>query len=325
MKLANLTNLANLANSFSQHLLRHAAMLPLACLLGLTSPTYALDSSTANAAATNKPVAATKGLFWEIKSGNKTVHLFGSIHIAKADFYPLPKAVQAAYQRSEVLAVELDATDPGLQQKLAPHITYAPPDKLENHLSPATWKQLNELTGPGAQAMQSFKPVIVATALSLGMLQKMGYDNEAGIDLHFLKQAKADAKRIQEFETPEFQAQVLTSINDADSDAMLSYTLDAMKNGEMLQTIDAMVNAWRSGNAQGLAKILREASSKDPGSEKMMKALFDERNILMTDKIIQLLQSGKPAFIVVGAGHMAGPKSIVDLLQKKGIKVTQIK
>ncbi len=316
------TAILQYAHNLSRTLLRHAAMVPLALTLGLLAPSHAADS---NAASATKANPSTKGLFWEIKSGDKTVYMFGSIHIAKPDFYPLPKAVEAAYQRAEVLAVELDASDPGLQQKLAPHVTYAPPNKLQNHLTEATWKQLSDTVGPNAQAMQSLKPVIVATALSLGMLQQLGYDMEAGIDLHFIKQAKADGKRIQEFETPEFQAQVLTSLNDADNDAMLSYTLSALKTGEMKQTIDAMVKTWRNGDAKALAKLLRESSSKDPGSEKMMKALFDERNILMAEKIIQLLQSGKPAFIVVGAGHMAGPNSIVDLLQKKGIKVTQIR
>ncbi len=304
------------ARNVSNTLLRHAAILPLALSLGFISPTYATGASATQ---------ATKGLFWEIKSGNKTVYMFGSVHIAKPDFYPLPPAVEAAYQRAEVLAVELDSSAPGFQQKMAPHVTYAPPDKLQNHLSAATWKQLTDLIGPEAEALQTLKPMPVANALSLGMLQKLGYDARLGIDYHFIKQAKADNKPIQEFETAEFMGQVLSSLSDADNDALLSSTLSAMKNGEFLQSFHDMLQAWRNGDAKALAKTLREMASRDPGSEKMMKALLDERNILMTEKIIQLLQSGKPAFIVVGAGHMAGPNSIVDLLQKKGIKVTQIR
>jgi uncharacterized protein len=306
-------------------LVRHAAMVPLALTLGLLAPSHAAESSPATPASAAKTSPGSKGLFWEIKSGDKTVYMFGSIHVAKPDFYPLPQAVEAAYKRAEVLAVELDASAPGLQQKLAPYITYAAPDKLQNHLSAATWKRLTDLDSNAAQAMQSVKPGIVVTAISLGLMKGLGYAGESGIDLHFIKQAKADGKRILELETAEFQVQVLTSLSDADSDAMLGHTLDAMKSGELVQMVDAMVNAWRSGDAETLAKIMRESSSKDPGSEKMMKALLDDRNLLMTEKIIQLLQSGKPAFIVVGAGHMAGPKSIVDLLQKKGITVTQIR
>ena len=181
------------ARNVSNTLLRHAAILPLTLTLGLVAPSHAADSNPARAASASKARQATKGLFWEIKSGDKTVYMFGSIHIAKSDFYPLPKAVEAAYQRAEVLAVELDASDPGLQQKLAPHVTYAPPDKLQNHVTEATWKQLSDTVGPNAQAMQSLKPVIVATALSLSMLQQLGYDTESGIDLHFIRQAKADA------------------------------------------------------------------------------------------------------------------------------------
>ena len=332
--------LAHLSSALQLNL-HHVAAIPLACVLGWINPAYAQDSArapatgtaasnqaqsaTANATATTTTTTTTKGLFWEIKSGDKTVYMFGSIHLAKPDFYPLPKAVEAAYQRAEVLAVELDASAPGFQQKQAQHFTYAPPDKLQNHLSAATWEQLVDLIGPEAEALQTLKPMPVANALSLGMWQKLGYEGRLGIDYHFIKQAKADAKQIQEFETAEFMGQVLTSLSDADNDALLSSTLSAMKNGELLQPFHDMLQAWRNGDAKALAKTLREMSSRDPGSEKMMKALLDDRNILMAEKIIQLLQSGKPAFIVVGAGHMAGPKSIVDLLQKKGIQVSQIK
>lgn len=313
---------------------RHAAqlklLLPLVLALGFFSPAQAADQAVAKpASASSKAAKAgehkTKGLFWEITSGNKTVYMFGSIHIAKPDFYPLPAQVQAAYKKAAVLAVEVDASAPGVQEKLTPYMTYAAPDKLQNHLTPQTWKQLGDTIGPNAEAMQSLKPVIVATALSIGFMQQLGYDAQSGIDMHFLNQAKADKKTIQEFESAEFQGQVLTSLNDAEGDAVLAQTLTSLKNGEMKQQLDGMVSAWRSGDAVKLANLLRESSSKDIGSEKMMKKLFDERNIGMAEKVLQLLESGKPAFIVLGAGHMAGPNSIVDLLQKKGIKIKQIK
>ncbi|MEN9864669.1 MAG: hypothetical protein RL748_259 [Pseudomonadota bacterium] len=325
--------------TFTQTLSARLPMiLPLVLALGLFGPAQAAEPSAnqSKQQATDKAASASskaakgkaqqsRGLFWEIQSGNKTVYMFGSIHIAKPDFYPLPKQVQAAYKKAAVLAVEVDASAPGVQEKVMPYMTYAAPDKLQNHLTPQTWKALSDTIGPNVEAMQQLKPVIVATALSIGVMQQLGYDAQSGIDMHFLKQAKADKKTIQEFESAEFQGQVLASLNDAEGDAVLAQALVSLKNGEMKQQLDDMVSAWRSGDAEKLANLLREASSKDIGSEKMMKKLFDERNIGMAEKVVQLLESGKPAFIVLGAGHMAGPNSIVDLLQKKGIKIKQIK
>jgi uncharacterized protein YbaP (TraB family) len=84
---------------------------------------------------------------WEVKSATNTAYLFGSFHLAKASFYPLPAAVQNAYQQADTLAVEVDASDPQFSRKMMPLLSYAAPDKLENHLQKATWESMQKLLG----------------------------------------------------------------------------------------------------------------------------------------------------------------------------------
>jgi uncharacterized protein YbaP (TraB family) len=36
------------------------------------------------------------------------------------------------------------------------------------------------------------------------------------------------------------------------------------------------------------------------------------------------MKSGKSTAIVVGAGHLSGPHSVIDLLQKRGYKIEQL-
>ena len=91
--------------------------------------------------------AESRGLLWEIKSGKQTAYIFGSIHVAKADFYPLPATVEAAYAQAATVAVEVDIDNPVQMQKATPFLTYGAGDKLENHLTPATWAKLTALTG----------------------------------------------------------------------------------------------------------------------------------------------------------------------------------
>ena len=47
---------------------------------------------------------------------SKTVVLFGSLHVAKPDFYPVPDSVQKRFDDAKVLAVEADVTLPETQQ-----------------------------------------------------------------------------------------------------------------------------------------------------------------------------------------------------------------
>lgn len=267
---------------------------------------------------------AAKGVLWELQAGGQTAYLFGSIHVARADFYPLAPAVERAYQAARVLAVEVDSTDAAALASAMPLMTYTAPDKLEQHLSAATWHTLQGMLGAGAAQFQALKPAIAASALLLGIAQTQGYAPQDGIDVHFIGRAKADGKAIQELETLAFQAQVLTDFSDAEGDEMVSATLSSLKSGAAMDMINQMAAAWKSGDVAALERILQQEAQQDAGTARMMQRLLDERNPGMCEKILALLASGKTALIVVGAGHMTGANGIVPLLQRRGVQVRRL-
>lgn len=278
------------------------------------------------ASATDLPAPKNaKTLLWEMKSSTNTVYLFGSIHLAKANFYPLPKVVEAAYRQAQVLAVEADITDAVASKNTLPLLSYAAPDNLQQHLTPATWQNLQSVAGQSAGQFQQLKPAVVAVGLTIGAFTRQGYDPAYGIDLHFIERAKSDHKQLIELESLAFQAGVLGGLSDAEGDALLKQTLEAFSQGEALREAEAMIAAWKSGDAAALGKIFQEAAHKDAGSQKLMKLLLDDRNVGMTQKIKQLLADGSKAFVVVGAGHLVGTNSIIDVLQKQGVQVRRIK
>jgi uncharacterized protein YbaP (TraB family) len=273
--------------------------------------------------------AAVTALLWEVKSATNTVYLFGSVHLAKADFYPLPAATEKAYLQADTVVVELDITDDMASAKAMPLLTFTAPDKLENHLDTVTWAMLKKVAGTSIAQYQAYKPAVVATGLALRAFAQQGYDPAYGIDLHFIRRAKADQKRLVELESMAFQAGVLGGLSDADGSALLQQTLEGLQpgpaRGQMQREAEAMIASWKSGDARALASMLRDAANKDAGSKRLMKLLLDDRNVAMTEKITGLLESGSKAFIVVGAGHLAGRNSIVDLLQRQDYQIRQIK
>ena len=295
-----------------RNFLRYTAPLLLGALL-LTASTLTL--------------AETKGkaLLWEIKSGKQAGYILGSIHVAKADFYPLPPHIEKAYKQAGLLAVEADASNEAAIKKIRPLMTYGDGDKLENHLKPATFDKLKAMIGDaGIAQFQSLKPVTAATGLSIAALTQLGYSSQAGIDLHYIARAKKDHKKLQELESVEFQGNLLAKMSDEDGDAMLLQTLDNISNGEAVRQINAMVAAWQAGDAPGLTKLLEDMGNQDEGSKKLMKLLFDERNEGMAQKIATLVKSGKHPFIVIGAGHMTSGNNILMLLEKQGFTVKQL-
>ncbi len=267
---------------------------------------------------------AAKTLLWEIKSPTNTLYIFGSIHLAKPDFYPLPRVVEAAYKQADVLAVEVDASDPQAMKIALPLLMYKAPDRLENHISKESWQKLSTLAGSAAEQFQPLKPAVVTTGLVLGLMKRKGYTAEAGIDLHFIARAKADGKALKELENIAFQAHVLGDLSDEEGESMLKQALDGLVNGEAENEVDALVLAWKNGDASALAAVMQKSADKDAGSAKVMKLLLDDRNVGMAEKIGDMLDAGQKAFIVIGAGHMTGKNSILALLKKRGLQVRQL-
>ena len=264
-----------------------------------------------------------KGFLWEVKEGRNVLHIFGSIHLGNPDLYPLSTEVERAYQQAEILAVEIDGTkDPTVGKENEISFTYTPPDKLQNHLKPQTWNKLRDII-PNMEEIQALKPISLSQSIDWRFYKQLGYDFNLGVELYFLERAKTDGKIVQELETHERRLAEL-NMSDADADVAINEQLDEIKSGERERVLQEIVKAWKAGDTNSSAKI-QDSVSRNLDSAKRWKIEMADRNIKMTQNIMQLLNSGKTTLVVVGAGHLKGPNSIVDILKNKGMEMREIR
>jgi len=94
---------------------------------------------------------------------------------------------------------------------------------------------------------------------------------------------------------------------------------------DIVAMTDEMVALWKSGDAKGLDKFLQDQMGEDPGMEEFYRALLDDRNVGMVDKIDEWLKADTDIYVVVGAGHFSGKMGIISLLEDKGYKVEQMR
>ncbi|WP_394779970.1 TraB/GumN family protein, partial [Undibacterium sp.] len=253
---------------------------------------------------------ASHPLLWEVKGASNSVFLLGSIHVARPDFYPLPAYVEQAYAQADILAVEVDPSAADVAARMVPYLTYKAEDSLQQHITPATWQKLSAKMGPSLEQMKSLKPAMLSVVMAVGLYTQMGFNPDAGIDLHFLARAKADKKSVVELESIEFQAAVLGGLGDQDGESMLADVLDSFENGEAVAYVNDLAKAWKSGDEKGLVEQLSKEASKDPGSARVMKLLIQDRNPEMANKIGRLFRDGRKVFVVIGAGHLVGDGSV---------------
>ncbi|MGE5481107.1 MAG: TraB/GumN family protein [Chloroflexota bacterium] len=265
------------------------------------------------------PAAAQKSYLWKVESRTATVYLLGSIHVAKAETYPLDKEIEEAYAASDTLGVEVDiASDQVNSSIIMQHARYGGDTTLKMMVKPETYKAIvEELKKHSIPELfiAKTKPWFAIMMLLNLELAKGGFDKTEGVDMHFLQKAKRSKKPIIELESIEFQLKLFERF-DQYADDYFAYSIK--EAGETPKEIDSMLAAWKKGDDKKLEGMLNEATDEFPALTPLMDALLTERNITMTTSLERLLERNGKYFIVVGAGHLIGEKGIVNDLKSKG-------
>ena len=268
---------------------------------------------------------AAKHSLWKIEGRTNAMYLFGSIHFLKKEFYPLPQPVEDAYKQSQVVVLEVDLGEmdsPEAQVKMLQSGKAAEGETLKDVLSKETYAKLEaHLTEAGLPiaVFDPLRPWMVAVALISTEIIKLGYNPDEGVDKYFYGKVKKDKKEIVPLETLDFQLGLFTSLTKQEQDAMVRETLQEISNFK--KDLQGIIDAWKTGDTQALQKLMFEAMRDYP---QLHKKLLLDRNRQWVDKLQNLHASGKTVFVVVGAAHLVGKDSVVDLLNAKGLKARQL-
>ena len=273
----------------------------------------------------SKPTTSPKHCLWLVKTPqNKAIYLLGSLHVLKNDAYPLAKTINEAYQRSQKVVFETDLAalmDPAAQGKMMTMGLYPEGQTLfqniSNEMQSSLKKKMTNLE-MRLEHFARFKPWFLAVSLTLMELQRLGFSIEYGIDIHFYGKATLDNKEIGFLEPVDFQFELLGKMNARDQKAFLGQTLKDLDIAA--QMADDMLKYWKKGDADNLYALLFKSFEDYPQIE---NRLIRQRNIQWVKKIEEMMAEDKNIIIIVGAGHLIGPGSVVALLKQKGYKVKQ--
>lgn len=269
---------------------------------------------------------SNRHFLWEISNSQSKVYVLGSLHFFSQKMYPLDSVIETAYQGSDGLAVEVDINkmdQAKVQQFILEKATYANGDSLKNHLSPSSYTAIQkrlDANGMDITGFNRFRPWFIATFLATLELQKAGFDPAYGIDRYFLDKAARDKKAILELESWDFQLNLLNTLDERLQEEYLVYSLEDMDNTST--TIGKVELAWRTGDTAALEKLT--FTDQNPDMQPVYEKMFYERNRSMATKIEGYVKSGKTIFVVVGSGHLIGPKGVIALLHQQGYTTRQL-
>ncbi len=299
------------------------ATAPIAFLLQGCATYSGADASTAVETA---PVAQATGqgpALWKVADDDTTIYLFGTVHALPdgVEWYKGP--IATALETSDTLVTELsaDATnDPASQQAVALQAMLPPEDSLRAVLgekrAPRYEGALTKLGLP-VNAFDRFEPWFAGMTLAVLPLMQQGWTAESGVEKVVEGQASETVAR-EALETLEFQIGVFDNLPQETQVEFLMATVDNMD--QVVPLMDQMLAEWVEGDADGLAELMNR-SLTDP---KLAKALLYDRNANWAEWIDTRLETPGTVFIAVGAGHLAGKKSVQDYLAKRDIAVTRV-
>lgn len=271
-------------------------------------------------AASAAPAPPSSPLLWRAQHGAAVLYLFGSVHVAQPDVYPLDPRIESAFAESDTLVLEVDLDEASRQSAAARMLALASlpeGERLEGQVSPTTWQLLEQrVSDPVTLALFSrLRPWFVGITLTSQELERLGFSSELGLDEHFRRRQVARGRPIVSLETVESQLGLFGGLDRRQQEDLLRETLEELPRYRELMS-EAFV-AWRKGDTGELeASLLAPLRERDPV---LFAKLFSERNEAMTRRLVQLSSQPHTYFVVVGAGHLVGTTSVVDLLARQGI------
>lgn len=268
-----------------------------------------------------KKYGNVKGFLWEVKKGDATVYMYGSIHVGSKDIYPLEKTVEDAFDSADVLVGEIDIAnlDNDEISSVAMDSIYTNGDTALDHLSEEGKKKLDQVSKElkfNYKFIIRFKPWYVGSILSNYQVKKAGYNSDYGIDMYFFKKAKGK-KETDELESAKFQFDLLNSFSDEEQEKYFIMSMGTVE--ETKAALDQMFDLYKKGDEKALLEFLGE----DDKSSNYYKKMILERNENMTLKIEEYLNTDKTYFVVAGLAHFIGEDGIVQMLKDKGYTVTR--
>ena len=262
---------------------------------------------------------------WKVSDGKETVYLGGTVHVLEAGDYPLPSTFDAAYQQADMVFFETDidalSTQAFVQQLLA-QTSYPQGQSIVSRLSAETLNKLKAYLvtqGIPFKALEQFKPGMLGLQLSQIELRKQGI-SVAGVDSYFNEAAIKDNKPRGRLETPQDQIHVIATMGQGNESEVIENALTDVEN--LREDFNQIREAWRRGDRNGLTDLTVKPFREELPAD--FKLMIVDRNNKWMPQIERMFQTAEDELVLVGAMHLVGREGLLQQLEKKGYRVTQM-
>jgi uncharacterized protein len=271
-------------------------------------------------------IPVDKSLLWEI-SGNglkKSSYLFGTIHlIGKEDFF-FPPSLQDKIAAAEQATFEIDMDDMSSMESMMSIMNKAfmkDGKTLKDFITDKEYKLVNDhfaAKGLPLQMLERMKPMLLATFASMDL----GGEDASGTksyEMEIFAKVKDMNKPSLGLETVDDQLAIFDSIPyQAQAKMLMESIKSADKENDEYKK---MADMYKKQDIEQMAKMSIEGDEGMAGYENLFLYNRNKKWI----PLMSSMMNDKSTFFAVGAGHLGGPKGVINLLKLAGYKITPVK
>jgi hypothetical protein len=262
---------------------------------------------------------------WKVSDADSTVYLAGSVHLLREKDLPIPPAFDRVYAEAEEIVFEIDMatmTRPETGAEIRKLGSLPEGGTLSDRFGEETIKRLGDYLkdrGMREDFFETYAPGMVFLLLSSFEATRLGAKPELGLESTYYERSVKDGIPSRGLETIAFQLSRLNGFENAKVEELINAALD--ETADSGKTLEEITAAWKAGKADELAEIIGE---EDTFSPELREVLLIERNRNWIPEIEKALAREHDVMFLVGAAHLVGEESVVALLRRKGLEVTQL-
>jgi uncharacterized protein YbaP (TraB family) len=274
-------------------------------------------------AAPAKPVA--RPALWAVTDADTTVYLFGTIHLLPQDYQWRSPKLDQAVAGSQELVVEtiVDETKPHEMMSAMASLAFSPGQPpIAERVPPAKRAALEaaiKKSGVPRVAFDRMETWAAAFTLLGNQFKAMGLKAGAGVESGLRTTFASQGKKVGQLESNREQLSFFDTLPETAQRALLEGSIDEPKG--MSKEFDRMLAAWARGDVDAIAATFNRDLAASPA---LRDALLNRRNANWSRWVQKRMTAPGSVMVAVGAGHLAGRGSLIDMLQHGGYTVRRV-
>ena len=260
---------------------------------------------------------------WEVSDPDTTIYLFGTIHLLPNGLqWHTPKLDQAVSSSQELIVETIvDDKNPTKLMSAMASIGLAPGlppiiDRVPAAKRPALQAAIKK-SGVPEQAYNGMKTWMAAILLLGNQFRALGLSG--GVEGVLKNSFTSEGKPIDELESNVEQLGFFDRLPEPAQRSLLEGALESTKSTDA--EFSGMLDAWSRGDVNGIAQTFDRELSDSP---ELSQTLIRQRTANWSKWIEQRMAQPGTLLIAVGAGHLAGKYSVLEMLAKDGYKVRRL-